>query len=268
MSNARFSILQSRAVRDKRVGDAQFRTLAALGLYGDKDGWCFPKLATLGADLGKSRQAVSKDIQELARLGYVEIMAQKREDGSRTNNKYRLLFDTPQPGVDTPQSGIDTHQRHDDTPQPQELIPLNLRGLHPSTSEVDALTPHINAPINAPLEREEKSAAPLFPTPFITDQQASNYFCAITQTAGIPGGEIEKVLPALHALYSLHQDCLGNYLKPFWLEFKKRYPRNARAFWLYDWAVAGVIPDPVKDRAGPAKKDAFAEALDRMTQKD
>lgn len=133
MSNARFSILQSKAVNDTKLSNAQFRTLAALGTFGDKDGWCFPKLKTLGAMLGKSKQAVSKDIQALVEFGYVEITPQYREDGSRKNNMYRLVFDTRQPHVDTPSTPeVDT----------------------PSTPEVDALTPHINAPVEVFKEKE------------------------------------------------------------------------------------------------------------------
>lgn len=127
MSNARFSILQAKAVEDKRISNAQFRTLAALGMYGDKEGWCFPKLKTLAASLGKSKQAVSKDLIELQNLGYLEIRHQYRPDGGMQNSLFRLIFDPPcQPDVDTP-----------------------------STSEVDALTPHINDPINDPIEVEE-----------------------------------------------------------------------------------------------------------------
>lgn len=134
MSHARFSILQSRAVADKNVTDPQFRTLAALGTFGDRDGWCFPSLAALAEQLGKSRQAVSKDIQALVKTGYIGTKPQYRKDGSRTVNLYRLLFDvdTPQPDeVDTPSTP------EVDTPQPPE---------------VDALTPHSNASSNVPLE--------------------------------------------------------------------------------------------------------------------
>lgn len=132
MTNARFSILQSRAVSDKRVSNPQFRTLAALGIFGDKEGWCFPKLKVLGEMLGKSRQAVSKDIQALVELGYVEVTKKYREDGSRTNNLYRLMFDPRQSVVDTPQYVVD--------------VPSTSEVDTPSTSEVDALTPHINDP--------------------------------------------------------------------------------------------------------------------------
>jgi hypothetical protein len=125
MSNARFSIMQSRAVEDAEISNSQFRTLAALGMFGDKDGWCFPKLSTLAALLHKSKQAVSKDLQMLCELGYVDIKKQFRPDGSQQHNLYRLLFDTHQPDIDPPSTS-------------------EVEG--GSTSEVDALTPHVNAP--------------------------------------------------------------------------------------------------------------------------
>jgi len=103
MTNARFSIIQSVAVDDKRLSNAQFRTLAALGKYGDKNGWCFPSLTSLGEILGKSKPAVSKDIKKLIELGYVESTSRYRENGSQTSNMYRLIFDTPRyRGVNPP----------------------------------------------------------------------------------------------------------------------------------------------------------------------
>lgn len=142
MSNARFSILQARAVEDKRISNAQFRTLAALGMFGDKNGWCFPKLRTLAEILGKSRQAVNHDIQALAELGYVEVYHQFRDDGSQQHNKYRLIFDN-----DTPRkAGVYP-------PSTPEIYPPSISEVYPpSISEVDALTPQVNAPINAPNE--------------------------------------------------------------------------------------------------------------------
>ena len=107
MSNARFSILQARAVKDKRISDAQFRTLAALGMYADEDGWCFPMLSTLGTDLGKSKQAVGRDTIALRKLGYLEVQARYDKNGSRRSSLYRLKYDLPrQPDVDTPSTGL------------------------------------------------------------------------------------------------------------------------------------------------------------------
>ncbi len=111
MSNARFSILQARAVKDRNISDAQFRTLAALGMYADQDGWCFPMLSTLGNDLKKSKQAVGRDTIALRKLGYLEVHARYNENGGRKSSLYRLKFDLPMVNVDdsTPStSGVDT----------------------------------------------------------------------------------------------------------------------------------------------------------------
>jgi hypothetical protein len=128
MSNARFSILQARAIGDIRISDAQFRTLAALGMYADKNGWCFPSLKTLGVDLNKSPQAVGRDTIALRKLGYLQV--KNRYDSktkARHSNMYRLLFD------------------------------FNVDDSTLSTSEVDTLsTPEVdvNVPYNDPINKD------------------------------------------------------------------------------------------------------------------
>jgi hypothetical protein len=139
MSNARLTILQARAVKDKRITDSQFRTLAALGMYADEDGWCFPSLKTLGKDLSKSKQAVGRDTIALRKLGYLEVRAQFKDDGSRRSSLYRLRFDLPprQTDGETPSApSVDT----------------------PSTPEVDVNDP-INDPINQASFEEITKAA-------------------------------------------------------------------------------------------------------------
>lgn len=143
MANQRFSILQARAVEDKRISHSQFRTLAALGVYGDKDGWCFPKLQTLANMLGKSKQAVGKDVLALQELGYIEIHHQTRQNGTLSSSKYRLIFDTSVNPTLTP------HQPDIDTPSTSEVDAA-------STSEVDALTSYINDPIEIKLSVLDK----------------------------------------------------------------------------------------------------------------
>ena len=142
MGNQRFSIFQAKAISDKRVSNSQLRTLAALGVYGDSDGWCFPKLSTLADDLGKSKQAVSMDIKALCNLGYVEVKKQYRPDGSQKNNLYRLIFD------DIPEGGLSSPEPPLSSEVDGGLSSEVDGGL---SSEVDALTTHINAPRNDPI---------------------------------------------------------------------------------------------------------------------
>lgn len=126
MTNARFSVLQARAVSDPDISDAQFRTLAALGMYADKDGWCYPSLTTIGKNRNKSKQAAGRDIIALKKAGYLEVQSRyDSETKSRHSNLYRLKFDLPR-------------QRSVDTPSTSEVDT-------PSTSEVD-----VNVPVNAP----------------------------------------------------------------------------------------------------------------------
>ncbi len=89
----RFSIVPAQAVEDRRLGPAPFRVLAALGTFSDREGWCWPSMTTLATQLSTRRQVVQRHVQELAKLGYIEIQRQRRPDGGSAANRYRLLFD-------------------------------------------------------------------------------------------------------------------------------------------------------------------------------
>jgi hypothetical protein len=144
MSNARFTILQARAVKDTRITDAQFRTLAALGMYADQDGWCFPSLTTIGDDLGKTKQAVGRDTIALKKLGYLDVYHRHdKKTGGRRSNLYRLRFDFP----------VVPSQLTVDAPSTPEVDA-------PSTPEVDVNVPS-NVPSNAQRDSDIKATMPL-----------------------------------------------------------------------------------------------------------
>ncbi len=115
MSNSRFSIIQAKAVYDERLSATQLRTLATLGCFGDKNGWCFPSLRTLGKKLNKPFQVVGRDIKRLVELGYLEKHVRFDGNGGRKSNLYQLKYDTPSPSAsDTPSPS------EGDTPSPSE----------------------------------------------------------------------------------------------------------------------------------------------------
>jgi DNA-binding transcriptional ArsR family regulator len=139
MGNQRFSIISSKAVRDERVTNSMLRTLAGLGLYSDQNGWCWPSLKKLSQDIGKSPQAISRDIHALKDLEYIKIY--RRGDRKRGNlsNKYQVVFDYP-------------YYHGDNSLSTSEVDRL-------STSEVE-LTPHVNAPIKNKGGGRPKKSAP------------------------------------------------------------------------------------------------------------
>jgi hypothetical protein len=82
------------------------------------------------------------------------------------------------------------------------------------------------------------------------DNSTISIFCNVTGMVSIPGGETDKVLPALEALHKNRSDNeLIEYLRPFYGEWTTRTSKKGTAYskancsWLYDWAIAGQIPD-------------------------
>lgn len=104
----------------------------------------------------------------------------------------------------------------------------------------------------------------------------------ITGMFTIPAKDIDKVLPALEALYYQHgkdEAKLIEFLKPYYQSWISRRAANGLPYsktnctWLYDWAVAGEIPEPSVGRpaaAKPAKEtkqDKSIAALQRAMDK-
>ena len=90
----RFSISPSAAAMDKGLPDSIFRTLACLGIFGDKNGWCWPALASIAAMRGVSKERISMDIKALVEAGYVRRQA-RYDNNRQISNKYQVLFDAP-----------------------------------------------------------------------------------------------------------------------------------------------------------------------------
>jgi len=90
--NGHFSRLPSAAVYDRSVSAATLRVLAALGVYANRDGLCFPSTTTLARRLCLSRQCVQYHIKKLERFGYVVVSRRRREDGMNRPNLYQLVY--------------------------------------------------------------------------------------------------------------------------------------------------------------------------------
>lgn len=90
------SVVRSDALLDPELqkSPAVYMTLAAIATFTtrSKDGYCYFKQETIANHLGKSRQAVSRDINKLAELGYVEVISQTYR-GFKSNNAYRIRYE-------------------------------------------------------------------------------------------------------------------------------------------------------------------------------
>lgn len=86
-----FCIVPFRAVSDKRLHEGTLRTLMVLCSYTNRAGITWVGQTTMGKQLGISKQAVSKQMVLLQKLGYIEVMS-KGFRGERANTT-RVIFD-------------------------------------------------------------------------------------------------------------------------------------------------------------------------------
>ncbi len=92
IENGHFSRLPAAAVFDGRVSAATLRILAALAVYADRDGICWPSTTTLGRGLGCTRQNVRYHIKKLERTKYVWVERRKRGNGMNEVNRYHISY--------------------------------------------------------------------------------------------------------------------------------------------------------------------------------
>lgn len=95
MSKRRLSIIPARAVADRDLNETCLRVLCQIGTYTDDEGWCYPRQGEIGRELGIGRPAVNRAVAKLAERGYLEVHPQRRKDGGKAANLYRVVLDPP-----------------------------------------------------------------------------------------------------------------------------------------------------------------------------
>ena len=111
-------VLPFRAVADKQLTDGGLRVLAAICSYCNRAGITWVSQAKVASDLGISRQAITNQMAQLRRLGYVEIV-RKGFRGERSNT-IRVIFD---PTVDAETAIAITSAQEDTRPPSMDETP-------------------------------------------------------------------------------------------------------------------------------------------------
>lgn len=145
---SRFIVLPARILVDDRFSSmTHLRVLMVLGAHTDKNGWAWPSRRLIGDCVGVSVTRVSQCIGDLKEWGYIEVHPQTREDRSQTSNLYRVLFDVGAPEfLSSPVSPANPPSESHGADGGSECYRAN------GGSESQALTPVVNAPMNAPRE--------------------------------------------------------------------------------------------------------------------
>lgn len=131
---AQFSVIPARAVLDRRLPRGALLVLAAIGLHTNVHGWAWPSQGRLGELTGMSRQMVGRYMYLLEKLAYIDRRQRARDDGGRTSDEVRIIFDST--------GAHDYEFSHDEVAPPATLEvapPAILEVAPPAISEV-ALT--------------------------------------------------------------------------------------------------------------------------------
>jgi|HubBroStandDraft_6_1064221.scaffolds.fasta_scaffold03971_8 GntR family transcriptional regulator len=98
---SRYARVPQAVWQDPRLSYAEFKTLVCLIGYANKDGRCWPAIATIAQELGRARSTVSGHLEALIGHGYLEKFPQRRPDGGQKANVYLLKL----PPSDEPTGG-------------------------------------------------------------------------------------------------------------------------------------------------------------------
>ena len=98
-----WSVIPVRALLDRDLAAVQFRTLAALCIYTNSHGVCWPGIETLSKIVGSDKAVISRTITRLVKLGYVRRLRPQDYQMEHAKfgkiNRYQVLY---QPDVPLP----------------------------------------------------------------------------------------------------------------------------------------------------------------------
>jgi hypothetical protein len=106
-------VVPIKAIRDASLTDASIRVLAILCSYTNRAGITWVSQNRLAADMGVTKQAISKQFVKLKAAGYIEVV--KRGFKGQRSDTVRVVFDE---SVDTA-TALAVTSRHEDNRSPQ-----------------------------------------------------------------------------------------------------------------------------------------------------
>ena len=87
-----FIMLPSRAAKDTQLTDGALKILLLICSYCNKEGITWVSQKTLSEDMDVTRQAITKQIMQLRKLGYVQTI--KKGHRNVHSNTLQVIFDT------------------------------------------------------------------------------------------------------------------------------------------------------------------------------
>ena len=231
--------------------------MLALVDYADDNGQnIYPSIETLSRKTGYSERNVQRILKSLEDEGLILIV------GRSKYGTIRITLNLP---------AIQERKAvEDDTPTDDNLSQINdkMSQSYDKMSPDPLLNPLINPlldTVNTHTRNENFENAEIADGTFQAEQRnpVIRIYEGVTCYLGIPAGEKgDELRQSILQIYQKKGtvEAAIEYMRPFFQEFRRRYPSHTGIFWATDWAMTGIIPAERKaaavtqaGRAAPAR---------------
>lgn len=86
-----FTIIPSHAITAEDLSNAEFRVLALLARYADRDGQCYPSYSKLADEMSMTRRSMIRHMQELITKGYISRIHRKGNTRGNATNIFQIF---------------------------------------------------------------------------------------------------------------------------------------------------------------------------------
>ncbi len=238
--------------------------MLALVDYADDNGRnIYPSIETLSKKTGYSERNVQRILKSLEDEGLILIVGRSKYGTIRITLNLPAIQERKAVEDDTP-TDDKMSQINDKMSQNDDKMSQNDDKMSPDPLINPLINPLLDT-VNTHTRNENFENAEIADGTFQAEQRnpVIRIYEGVTCYLGIPAGEKgDELRQSILQIYQKKGtvEAAIEYMRPFFQEFRRRYPSHTGIFWATDWAMTGIIPAERKaaavtqaGRASPAR---------------
>jgi DNA-binding MarR family transcriptional regulator len=245
--------------------------MLALVDYADDNGQnIYPSIETLSRKTGYSERNVQRILKSLEDEGLILIVGRSKYGTIRITLNLPAIQERKAVEDDTPtddnlsQINDNLSQINDKMSQINDKMSQSYDKMSPDPLLNPLINPLLDT-VNTHTRNENFENAEIADGTFQAEQRnpVIRIYEGVTCYLGIPAGEKgDELRQSILQIYQKKGtvEAAIEYMRPFFQEFRRRYPSHTGIFWATDWAMTGIIPAERKaaavtqaGRAAPAR---------------
>ena len=244
--------------------------MLALVDYADDNGQnIYPSIETLSRKTGYSERNVQRILKSLEDEGLILIVGRSKYGTIRITLNLPAIQERKAVEDDTP-TDDKMSQINDKMSQNDDKMSQNDDKMSPDPLLNPLINPLLDT-VNTHTRNENFENAEIADGTFQAEQRnpVIRIYEGVTCYLGIPAGEKgDELRQSILQIYQKKGtvEAAIEYMRPFFQEFRRRYPSHTGIFWATDWAMTGIIPAERKaaavtqaGRAAPARNGRLEE---------